>query len=234
MSISFNQDFREFLGFLASNGVEYLVIGGYAVAAHGHPRYTKDLGVWIRPSLENGSKVISALKEFGFGSVGLTVEDFLEPDAIIQLGYPPRRIDLQGTQPANGHTPHWARRTCQLTGFTFFPSRGPVDEVGVAGPGPAVAALPVSFGPAVGPFSGSDQGAVYRLSSRRGSLGPAHVSDIPDTMTKVDPNRGLGNSELPVRLAAFARPPNGIWAGHSSWKEPVFSKLLTVKFRNAL
>ena len=94
MSISFNQDFREFLGFLASNGVEYLVIGGYAVAAHGHPRYTKDLDVWIRPSLENGSKVISALKEFGFGSVGLTPEDFVAPDAIIQLGYPPRRIDL--------------------------------------------------------------------------------------------------------------------------------------------
>lgn len=88
MSISFNQDFREFLGFLASNGVEYLVIGGYAVAVHGHPRYTKDLDVWIRSSLENVAKVISALKAFGFGSVGLTAEDFLAPDAIISARLP--------------------------------------------------------------------------------------------------------------------------------------------------
>ena len=70
MSISFNQDFREFLGFLASNQVDDLVIGGYAVAVHGHPRYIKYLDVWIRPSLENGSSLISALTQFGFGSVG--------------------------------------------------------------------------------------------------------------------------------------------------------------------
>jgi hypothetical protein len=71
-----------------------LVIGGYAVAVHGHPRYTKDIDIWIEMSSENTQKLMRALTEFGFGSLGLTAEDFQTPDQIIQLGYPPSRIDL--------------------------------------------------------------------------------------------------------------------------------------------
>jgi hypothetical protein len=71
-----------------------LVVGGYAVAFHGHPRYTKDLDVWIELSPENADKVMKALEEFGFGSMGLKPEDFLESNQIIQLGYPPNRIDI--------------------------------------------------------------------------------------------------------------------------------------------
>ena len=89
-----NQDFKEFIQLLNANQVKYLVIGGYAVAIHGHPRYTKDIDIWIEMSSENAQKLMIALTEFGFGSLGLNAEDFQSPDQIIQLGYPPNRIDL--------------------------------------------------------------------------------------------------------------------------------------------
>lgn len=87
-------DFREFIQSLNNNQVKYLIIGGYAVAFHGHPRYTKDLDVWIELSEENASRLVAALDEFGFGSLGLQATDFLEPNQVIQLGYPPSRIDI--------------------------------------------------------------------------------------------------------------------------------------------
>lgn len=89
-----NQDFKEFIQLLNANQVKYLVIGGYAVAIHGHPRYTKDIDIWIEMSSENAQKLMIVLTEFGFGSLGLNAEDFQAPDQIIQLGYPPNRIDL--------------------------------------------------------------------------------------------------------------------------------------------
>ena len=92
-----NQDFREFIQSLNDNQVRYLVVGGYAVALHGYPRYTKDLDIWIELAPANASRIIIALEQFGFGSLGLKEQDFLEVDTIIQLGYPPRRIDLLTT-----------------------------------------------------------------------------------------------------------------------------------------
>jgi hypothetical protein len=89
-----NQDFKEFIQLLNENQVKYLVICGYAVAIHGHPRYTKDIDIWIEISKENAEKLIIALTQFGFGSLGLTPQDFQSPDQVIQLGYPPNRIDL--------------------------------------------------------------------------------------------------------------------------------------------
>jgi len=89
-----SKDFKEFIELLNGHNVRYLVVGGYAVAFHGYPRYTKDLDVWIELSPENADKLIKALEEFGFGSLGLNPEDFLESDQIIQLGYPPNRIDI--------------------------------------------------------------------------------------------------------------------------------------------
>lgn len=89
-----DQDFREFIELLGAEGVRYLVVGGYAVAFHGYPRYTKDLDIWIDSTNENAVRLISALEQFGFGSLGLKREDFLEEDTIIQLGYLPNRIDL--------------------------------------------------------------------------------------------------------------------------------------------
>jgi hypothetical protein len=89
-----NQDFKEFIQLLNDNQVKYLVIGGYAVAVHGHPRYTKDIDIWIEISEKNAQKLLTALTQFGFESLGLKSEDFQTPNQIIQLGYPPNRIDL--------------------------------------------------------------------------------------------------------------------------------------------
>ena len=92
-----SKDFRKFIELLNEHNVKYLVVGGYAVAFHGHPRYTKDLDVWIELSPENADKVLKALEKFGFGSLDLKIDDFLEDDQIIQLGYPPNRIDILTT-----------------------------------------------------------------------------------------------------------------------------------------
>ncbi len=89
-----NKDFREFIQSLNDNKVRYLIIGGYAVAFHGHPRYTKDIDIWLELTAENATRTVKALEQFGFSSLGLQTGDFLVPDQIIQLGYPPNRIDL--------------------------------------------------------------------------------------------------------------------------------------------
>lgn len=89
-----DRDFSEFIGLLRDHEVRFLVVGGYAVAAHGHPRYTGDLDVWVLVDPDNSERLVRALDDFGFGSVGLTVADFLTPDQVVQLGYPPLRIDL--------------------------------------------------------------------------------------------------------------------------------------------
>lgn len=94
-----NQDFKEFIASLNANQVRYLIIGGYAVAFHGYPRYTKDIDIWIERSAANAARMVKALEDFGFGSLGLEVKDFLEVDQIIQLGYPPARIDLLTSAP---------------------------------------------------------------------------------------------------------------------------------------
>ena len=89
-----SRDLREFLACLNAEGVRYLVVGGYAVAVHGHPRYTKDLDVWIEATPTNAAKVLHALEAFGFGSLDIAVEDFATPGMVVQLGHPPQRIDL--------------------------------------------------------------------------------------------------------------------------------------------
>ena len=90
----FSQDFKEFIESLNANKVRYLVVGGYAVAFHGHPRYTKDLDVWIERTPQNAVRVVKALIQFGFGSLDLSEKDFLAPDSIVQLGMPPNRVEL--------------------------------------------------------------------------------------------------------------------------------------------
>ena len=87
-------DFKEFAALLNSNGVEYMVVGGYALAAYGHPRYTGDLDFWVGMQADNADRVLAALSEFGFASLGIVRKDLTEPNQVIQLGYPPTRIDL--------------------------------------------------------------------------------------------------------------------------------------------
>jgi hypothetical protein len=87
-------DLKEFIALLNSHAVEYLVVGGHAVAFHGHPRFTGDIDFFVRPTAENAARVLDAIREFGFGSLELTVEDFTTPERIVQLGRPPNRIDI--------------------------------------------------------------------------------------------------------------------------------------------
>jgi hypothetical protein len=94
-----HQDFYEFFTSLINHDVRFLVVGGYAMAAHGHPRFTKDLDVWVWMDPANGAAVMAAVDEFGFGSLGLTAADFNEPDTVVQLGYPPHAASL-GAKPA--------------------------------------------------------------------------------------------------------------------------------------
>lgn len=89
-----NEDFKEFIALLNANGVKYLVVGGYAVAYHGHPRYTKDLDFWIWANPDNAERLIKTLQDFGFSEMGLQSADFLDARNVVQLGNPPNRIDL--------------------------------------------------------------------------------------------------------------------------------------------
>ncbi len=87
-------DLSEFVVLLISRKVEFLVVGGHAVAFHGHPRYTGDIDILVRPTSENAARVMDALAAFGFGALSLTIEDLSKPGRMIQLGRPPNRIDI--------------------------------------------------------------------------------------------------------------------------------------------
>ena len=88
------QDFKEFITLLNVHKVEYIIVGGYAVAIHGFPRTTGDIDFWIKPYQENSERMMKVLKDFGFGTVDISIEDFLKKDYVVQLGFPPNRIDI--------------------------------------------------------------------------------------------------------------------------------------------
>jgi len=88
------QDFKELLQLFNRYNVEYVIVGSYALAHYGAPRYTGDIDLYVNPSHENAEKIISALADFGFGSLNLSVEDFCIPQRVVQLGTPPVRIDI--------------------------------------------------------------------------------------------------------------------------------------------
>lgn len=89
-----NSDFVELLAAFNEQSVEYLVVGAHALAAHGHVRATKDLDVWVKPSLQNSARVLRALAEFGAPLHDLTVDDLSRPGLIFQMGVEPVRIDV--------------------------------------------------------------------------------------------------------------------------------------------
>ncbi len=105
-----DKDFVEFIECCVNREVKFLVVGGYALAAHGHPRATKDLDVWVLIEPANADRILAALADFGMDSVGLTQSDFLEPGVIVQLGYPPVRIDLLTSASGVTFEDCWDRR----------------------------------------------------------------------------------------------------------------------------
>jgi hypothetical protein len=88
------KDFREFLALLNAHDVKFMIIGGYALAYHGAPRFTGDIDIFVKPDIENVRRVLNALSDFGFGSLNLSLDDFQDQDNVIQLGLPPVRIDI--------------------------------------------------------------------------------------------------------------------------------------------
>jgi len=87
-------DFRDLLALFNKHRVEYLIAGAYALAFHGAPRFTGDIDLLVRANEENATRILTALEEFGFGSVGITPEDLIKPAMVIQLGVAPARVDL--------------------------------------------------------------------------------------------------------------------------------------------
>ncbi len=88
------KDYEDLLKLFNKYKVKYCIVGAFAVAFYARPRYTKDIDILIEPSEKNSIKIIKALNDFGFGSLGLKLEDFMKEGRIIQLGYEPVRIDI--------------------------------------------------------------------------------------------------------------------------------------------
>lgn len=79
---------------LNEHKVEYVIVGGYALAFHGAPRYTGDMDILVKPDRQNARRILAALEDFGFGGLDLSIEDFEKPDVIVQLGVVPVRVDI--------------------------------------------------------------------------------------------------------------------------------------------
>jgi hypothetical protein len=83
MMMRLDPDFSEFIELLLANDVAFMVVGGYAVAAHGHPRYTGDLDIWLLIDRDNAERLVHVLREFGFGALGLAADAFLVEDQVV-------------------------------------------------------------------------------------------------------------------------------------------------------
>lgn len=92
--MNLQKDLREFVELLNSLEVRFVVVGAFAMAHHGYPRYTGDIDLFIERSPENAERILNALRQFGFGEIGLTKEDFVKKDRVVQLGVAPNRIDI--------------------------------------------------------------------------------------------------------------------------------------------
>lgn len=113
-----NENFKDMLLALNDAGVEYLLVGAYALAAHGSPRATGDIDFWVRADLENAKRVWRALASFGAPMHEITVEDFSVPRIVFQIGVPPERIDILTYISGVDFTEAWpARMTVEIDGI---------------------------------------------------------------------------------------------------------------------
>jgi hypothetical protein len=92
--MTLQKDLREFVELFLSRNIDFLVVGAFAVAHHGYPRTTGDIDLFVRVNPENAEKIADAVREFGFGALGLQPADFLQQDMTIQMGFEPVRIDI--------------------------------------------------------------------------------------------------------------------------------------------
>lgn len=105
-----SRDFVEMLSALYAAGARFLIVGAHALAAHGMPRATGDLDIWIQPTPENAARVIHALKRFGAALFDLGIDDLSKPDTVFQIGLPPSRIDILSSISGVEFDDAWDRR----------------------------------------------------------------------------------------------------------------------------
>ncbi len=108
--MNLSTDCREFIALLRSEGVDFLLVGAAALAAHGRPRYSGDVDFWIRCDADTAVKMERVIEKFGFTSTKLKATDFAEADQVIQLGVAPNRIDILTGLTALQFDDAWAKR----------------------------------------------------------------------------------------------------------------------------
>lgn len=119
--ISLDPDFLEFIDCCIERDVRFLIVGGWAMAAHGHARATKDIDVWMWLEPNNAARMVSAIEDFGFGSAGLTPEDLLDPSAVFVMGREPKRVDVLPAIDGVEFEQCWANRVQVDCGGTTVP-----------------------------------------------------------------------------------------------------------------
>ena len=105
-----NRDFVEMLSALSAAGVKFLIVGAHALAAHGAPRATGDLDIWVQATAENAARVLTALRQFGTPLLDLSEADLCAEDTVFQIGVPPSRIDILTGISGVGFDDAWERR----------------------------------------------------------------------------------------------------------------------------
>jgi hypothetical protein len=127
--IVLDPDFREFIDCCIAHDVRFLVVGGWAMAAHGHARATKDIDVWMWLEPANAERMVAAVEQFGFGSAGLTPADLLDPTAVFVMGREPKRIDVLSTIDGVEFDECWSRRVEVDCSGTIVPFLGREDFI---------------------------------------------------------------------------------------------------------
>ena len=105
-----SRDFVEMLSALSAAGARFLIVGAHALAAHGVPRATGDLDIWIQPTPDNAARVFEALRSFGAALLDLGVDDLWKPETVFQIGLPPSRIDILSSISGVDFDDAWTRR----------------------------------------------------------------------------------------------------------------------------
>jgi hypothetical protein len=124
-----SRDFVEMLAALSAAGARFLIVGAHALAAHGTPRATGDLDIWIQATPENAARVLQALKTFGAALFDLSVDDLSRPDTVFQIGLPPSRIDVLTSISGVDFDDAWPRRLEISVGDLAVPVIGRSDFI---------------------------------------------------------------------------------------------------------
>lgn len=113
-------DWKDLIQRLNESGADYMLVGAFAVAYYGSPRYTGDIDFWIRPTAENIQRVVAVLNDFGFKFLDLQIDDFMPPQLGVHLGHPPGRVDIMSMVSGVDFDEAWPHRiTATIDGITL-------------------------------------------------------------------------------------------------------------------